>query len=199
MKSVKDNPSSIEFNQKEKDKLLKENAKLKAHASRLETIIETFKSVQLQMSKMALIHDSEITRFYIPNVQTQLCHELHQFAGSRCREFDQNLRLVFEINSTEQDVKKNDLYAIEILIDENGRGKLEKWALPTLNVQKILSQYPIDDLNNVKDFLKSCKDHVNSYFCRFEQVKELQDSLCGIINIKISKTSDLTDIELYIP
>ncbi|XP_072764208.1 uncharacterized protein [Anoplolepis gracilipes] len=205
MKRVKDNPSSIESNQKKKveRKLMKKNSKLKAHASRLKAIIEEFKSIQLQMSKMAFVHNNENTKFYIPDIQMQLCHKLHQFAGSQCQEFDKNLRFVFEIN-TEQNVKKNDLYAIEILIDENGRGKLGKWALPSINVQKILSQHPIGDKssifkNNIKSFLKSCKHHVDSFLCRFKQLDKLQDLLCGILNVEISKNSDLTEIKLHLP
>ncbi|XP_072764608.1 uncharacterized protein [Anoplolepis gracilipes] len=200
MENVKDKSSSTGSNQNEKDNLSKEIDKLKAHVSRLETIIETFKSVQLQMSNMVLIHDSKITKFYIPDVRMNICHELTRFAELRCREFDQNWSLIFEINSNiEQDVEKYDLYAIEILIDKNGRGKLGKWALPnTINVQKILSQHPIDDLNNVKDFLKSCKDHVNSYFCRFEQFKELQDFLSRYINIGIRCNPTITEIEISV-
>ncbi|XP_072745331.1 uncharacterized protein [Anoplolepis gracilipes] len=156
------------------------------------------------MLKMASIHNSEITKFYIPDMQMQLCHELHQFAGSRCQEFDQNLRLIFEINSTEQDVQKNDLYAIEILIDENGRGKLGKWALPTINVQKILSQHPIGDKssifkNNIKHFLKSCKHHVDSHLCRFKQFEELRDFLSRITNINMCRNPEITEIKLCIP
>ncbi|XP_072743803.1 uncharacterized protein [Anoplolepis gracilipes] len=200
MKNVKNKSSSTESNQEKKveRELLKQNAKLKAYVSRLETIIEKSKSIKLQMLKMTLIQDSEITSSYIPDVQMQLCHKFHQFVGSRCREFNQKLRLVFEINSTEQDVKKNDLYAIEILIDKNGRGKLGKWALPTINVQEILSQHPIDDLNNVKHFLNSCKHYIDSYLCRFKQLEELRDCLFGVTSIDISHNPEITEIELHI-
>lgn len=140
-------------------------------------IDETPKFGQLQFAKMSLMHNNEIANFHIPDVQTELCDELYRFVGLRCREFKRNSRFVFEINNIEQNdnITKNNVYAIEIMIDESGRGKLGKWVLPmSVNVQKILSQYPIDKLNNVKHFLKSCKHHVDSYLCRLKQLEELQ-------------------------
>ncbi|XP_070162498.1 putative histone-lysine N-methyltransferase 1 [Polyergus mexicanus] len=180
----------------EKDKLLDEILLLEAHVSLLETMIVTPKFGQLEFDKLPLIYDNEAARFHITDVQTELCYELYRFVGLRCREFDRNSRLVFEINNT---VTKNDPYAIEILIDENGRGKLGKWVLPmSTNVQEILSQYPIDNLNNVKHFLKSCKHHVDSYLCRLKQFEELQDLLSGIKNIRVTRTLGITLIEFVI-
>ncbi|XP_029168024.1 uncharacterized protein LOC114938306 isoform X2 [Nylanderia fulva] len=76
------------------------------------------------------MHDNKGAKFYIPDVQTELCYELYQFVGLRCREFNEDSRLVFEICSTEQNLTENDMYAVEILINENGCGKLGKWVLP---------------------------------------------------------------------
>ncbi|XP_050455924.1 uncharacterized protein LOC126853866 [Cataglyphis hispanica] len=197
MKKNNNNSISADLsNQEEKDKLLDEIVLLEAHVSLLETMIVTPKFGQLKFEKLPLTHDSEAVRFHIPDVQTELCHELYRFVGLRCRDIDQNSRFVFEINSTEQN---NEQYAIEILIDENGCGKLGKWVLPMfINVQEILSQYPIDNLNNVKYFLKSCKHHVDSYLCRLKQFKELQNSLSGIKNIHVSHTLGIILIEFVI-
>ncbi|XP_025269466.1 uncharacterized protein LOC112639499 [Camponotus floridanus] len=200
----KDNDNSISAelsNQEERDKLLDEIAILKAHVSLLETMIETPKFGQLQFAKMSLMHRNEVARFHVPDVQTELCDELYRFAGLRCREFNRNSRYVFEITGTEQNGNdtKNNLYAIEIMIDESGCGKLGKWVLPmSVDVQEILSQYPIDNLNNVKHFLKSCKHHVDSYLCRLKQLKELQGLISDIKNIRISHTLGITLIELII-
>ncbi|KMQ89677.1 grip and coiled-coil domain-containing protein, partial [Lasius niger] len=199
----KDNDNSISAelsNREEKDKLLDEIAMLKANVSLLEIMIETPKFGQLQFVKMplTLMHDSEAARFHIPDVETELC-QLYRFAGLRCREFDRNSRFVFEIYRAEQNVMKNDVYAIEILIDENDRGKLGKWVLPmSVDVQEILSKYPIDNLNNVKHFLRSCKHHVDCYLCRLKQFEELQDLISGIKNIRVSHTFGITLIELII-
>lgn len=149
---------------------------LKANISLLESMIETPKFGQLKFVKKTLtsMHDNKDAKFHIPNVQTELCYELYRFVGLRCREFVESSRLVFEICSTEQNVTENDVYAVEILINENGRGKLGKWVLPmSIDVQEILSKYPINNLN-IKHFVKTCKHHVDCYFCRLKQFKELQ-------------------------
>ncbi|KAM0731080.1 hypothetical protein ACS0PU_002140 [Formica fusca] len=195
----KNNNNSISAdlsNREEKDKLLDEIILLEAHVSLLETMIVTPKFGQLEFDELPLIHDNKATKFHIPDVQTELCHELYRFVGLRCREFNQNSKLVFEIYNT---VTKNDPYAIEILIDENGRGKLGKWVLPmSINVQEILSRYPIDNLSNIKHFLKSCKHHVDSYLCRLKQLEELQDLLSGIKNIRVTHTLGIILIEFVI-
>jgi len=70
---------------------------------------------------------------------------------------------VFEIFSNDNVTKRT-----EILID-NSRG-LRNAAY----VQETLSRYLIDDLNNIRCFLKSCRRRVNCYACRTRQFEKLQ-------------------------
>lgn len=161
--------------QDERNKLLNEIAILKSYISLLETTIETPKFGELQIVEKpsrSLRDNKEAISSKIPDAQKELCYELYRFAGLRCVYSEGDF--VFEISST-NNVTKNDLYAIEILTDDNGRGKLGKWMLPmSINVSEILSRYPIDDLNNIKHFVRSCKHHVDCYVCRKEQVDKLQ-------------------------
>lgn len=148
----------------------------------LESTIETPKSKRSKLAEIQskLLHNGPTTSRNTPNVQswwnwnTELYCDISRFIGIPCIKIKQNSKFIFEMSNA-KDIAKRNLYAIEILIDENGHGKLGKCVLPNfINVHDILSQYPVDDLNNVKYFLKSCKHHIDCYFSRLKQVDELK-------------------------
>lgn len=157
--------------------LLETISMLKSYISLLENTIKTTNVDQSQATKesLKLLHDGEAaTSHDKPDVQTELCHNIYQFARVQCINFERDSGFIFEISNSEN-IAKNDSYAIEILVDDNGCGKLGKYTLPDfINVHNILWQYPIEDLNNVKHFLKSCKHNIDCYFCRLKQVNELK-------------------------
>ncbi|XP_012219794.1 uncharacterized protein MAL8P1.12-like [Linepithema humile] len=183
--------------QDERNKLLNEIAILKTYISLLETVIQTPKFSQLQIVEKPsrLLCDNKDAKFRkIPDVQTELCYEFYQFAGMQCVNCEGGF--VFEFSSTEN-FSKNDLYAVEILIDDNGRGKVGKWVLPmSIDISEILSRYPIDDLNSIKHFLKSCKHHIDCYMNRKEQAEKLQNLLLEIKNAHVLYSVGITHIEL---
>lgn len=169
-------------NQKNKDILLEKIAILKTYVCLLESTTETPKLRQAQLAEIQskLLHNSEATFHDVSDVQscqnwnTELFCDISQFTEMPCIKIEQNSKFVFEVSNA-KDIAKKDIYAIEILIDDNGHGKLGKYTLPDfINVHNILWQYPIDNLNNVKNFLKSCKHNIDCYFCRLKQVNELK-------------------------
>lgn len=171
--------------QEQKQKLLKQIAMLRTYVSVLEHHLETPKFGQLQLAREVrlLSNDEAATNCNMLDMRTEMRSDLYRFIGIRCTNCKH--RFVFEIANTDG-VTWSDPYVVEILIDEYGRGKLGKWILPmSVDVQEILSQYPIDDLNNIRQFLKSCKHHVDCYICRAEQLKKLQVIRAKLWNFKL--------------
>lgn len=150
---------------------------LKTYISLLESTDEIPKVNRFQVKKklVKLLDNGKTTTSHNKSdVQTELCHDIYQFAKVQCISFKRDSRFVFEISNSEY-VMKNYLYTMEILVDNNGRGKLGKCVLPDfINVHNILWQYPIDNLNNVKYFLNSCKHNIDCYFYRLKQINELK-------------------------
>ncbi|XP_071572405.1 uncharacterized protein [Temnothorax nylanderi] len=180
--------------------LLETISMLKTYISLLESTIETPEVEQSQVTKESskLLYSGEgaaVSRDK-PDVQTELCRNIYQFAKVQCINFKRDSRFIFEIPNSEN-IVKSDLYTIEILVDDKGRGKLGKCVLPDfINVNSILWQYPIDNLNNVKHFLKSCKRNIDCYFCRLQQINELKILLSKIRNGCVCHNNDVTLIEL---
>lgn len=104
--------------------------------------------------------------------------------GMRCTKLEQKSSFVFDMCSKEN-VMENDSYMVEILINNEGHAKLNNSVLPiSVDVKKILSQYPIDNMNNVKHFLNKCKHYVDCYNSRVKQFKNLQVIKKIIISIR---------------
>lgn len=150
---------------------------LKTYISLLESTIETSKVDRPQVTKesVKLLHDGKTTTSHDkPDVQTELCHDIYQFAKVQCINFKRDSKFIFEISNSEN-VMENYSYSMEILVDNDGRGKLGKCVLPDfINVHNILWQHPIDNLNNVKYFLNSCKHNIDCYFRRLKQINQLK-------------------------
>ncbi|XP_011171004.1 uncharacterized protein LOC105203797 [Solenopsis invicta] len=191
--------------QKNRAILLEKIAILKTYVSQLEGTIETLKSKQLQLAEIQsnLLCNSGVTNHNVSAVQsyrisnTELYHDIFQVTEMLCVKSDQNLKFVFEISNI-KDIEKMNFYVIEILVD-NGCGKLGRCALPNfIDMRNILSRYPIDNLNNVKHFLKSCKHRIDCYFSRLKQIDELKKLFLEIENISISYNYDISLIELAI-
>ncbi|XP_012542077.1 uncharacterized protein LOC105839956 [Monomorium pharaonis] len=173
---------------------------LKKHVSLLENTIKIFKVNYSQIKRETLKSlDGEAGTSYDKlDVQMELYHDIYQFARVQCISFERDSRFIFEISNPESIVKNNS-YTIEVLIDDDGYGKLGKCVLPDfINVNDILWQYPIDDLNNVKHFLKSCKHNIDCYFRRLKQVNELKNLFLKIQNGSIYHNNDFTLMELIL-
>lgn len=156
--------------QEEKQELLNQIAMLRTYISVLENRLETPKFGQLQLPRK--LYSKAATTRGVLDVEMILRRDLYRFSGMQCVKC--NGSFVFEMFSTNH-VSSNDTYAVEILIDDDGRGKLGKWILPmAVDVQNIMSRHPIDDLNNIKQFLRRCKYHVDCYICRAKQLEELR-------------------------
>ncbi|XP_014486239.1 PREDICTED: uncharacterized protein LOC106750421 isoform X2 [Dinoponera quadriceps] len=171
---------------------------LRTYVSVLENKLKTPKFGQLHLVRKApLSLHSEAATYRdvdLPDVRTELCCDFYRFAGIRYTRCDSTF--VFEMSGTDK-VTRSGLYAVEILTDNNGCGKLGRWALPmSVDVQKILLQHPIDDLNNMRQFVKSTKHHVDCYVCRAKQLEELQSSLAEIENARVSHIIGVVQVEL---
>ena len=95
-----------------------------------------------------------------------------QLEGIKCVKIEQK-KIIIEISNVEN-AGSNNLYTIEILIDENGHGKLKEYNLPPIPVDKILLLHPIYNTNNIKYFLHTCKSYIDYYLCRKKQVDDLK-------------------------
>lgn len=139
-------------------------------------MIQNPKHNRLQLAKEPSrpLHNGEAATFHdIPHVQTKLFHDFYELVGIRCVKFERKSSFVFEMCSNESVTENN--YMVEILIDDDGRGLLGNSKLPvTVYVEEILSQYPINDISNVKHFLNCCKHYVDTYVCRVEQFTDLE-------------------------
>ncbi|XP_032670321.1 uncharacterized protein LOC116843732 isoform X1 [Odontomachus brunneus] len=179
--------------QEQRQKLLNQTAMLRTYVSVLENRLETLKFGQLRLPKPS--HNNKAaTHRNVPDVWMELRRDLYRFAGIQCVKCKGSF--VFVMSSTD-DVPSSDLYTVEILIDEHGCGKLGRWILPmSVDVQEILSQHPIDNLNNVRQFLKSCKQHVDCYTYRVKQLEELKNFVAGLKNGRVFHTIGIAQIEL---
>ncbi|XP_012542078.2 uncharacterized protein LOC105839957 [Monomorium pharaonis] len=199
------NVASAELsNQKNRAMLLEKIAILKTYVSLLEGITEAPKSRQSQLTEIQsnLLCNSGVIIDNISDVQshqncsTELYHDISQITEMPCVKIEKNMKFFFEIDNV-KNISKKDQYEIEILIDDNGHGKLGKCLLPDfIDVHNILSRHPIDDLNNVKHFLKSCKHRIDCYYSRLKQIDELERLFQKVENADISYNYDITLIEI---
>ncbi|EFN75610.1 uncharacterized protein LOC105191249 [Harpegnathos saltator] len=175
-------------------KLLSQIALLRTYVSALESRLETPKFGQLQLPTDASRDGETAARCNVLDIRTKLRYDLYRFTGVRCTKCEGSF--VFEVSGADS-VTGAEPYAVEILMDSHGCGKLGKWVLPmSIDVQGILSRHPIEDLNNVRQFLKSCKHHVDCYICRAKQLEELRNFLADVKNARVSQIVGISQIEL---
>ncbi|XP_071648115.1 uncharacterized protein [Temnothorax longispinosus] len=197
---IDNNSTNAELSNQKNGDILEKIAILKIYVSMLETTIKALKFGRSQLANIqsklssngAMMSDVQSRR----NWSTELCRDISQFTGMPCIKIEQNSKFVFEMSNS-KDIAKKGLYAIEILIDDDGHGKLGKCVLPNfIDVRNMLSQYRIDNLNNVKHFLKSCKHHIDCYFSRLKQADEVKKLFLEAEHAYICYNSDVSLIEL---
>ncbi|EFN68122.1 hypothetical protein EAG_10707 [Camponotus floridanus] len=154
-------------------------------------MIQTPKHSQLQSVDKSLsqLYNSEIATFHDKSdVDMDFFHDFYKLTGIRCVKLERKSSFVFEMCSNKTDKKEN--YMVEILIDDHGRALLGDSKLPApVNVEEILSKYPID-VSNITRFLNSCKHYVETYVCRKKQFTDLENLVSGNANIKLDNTND---------
>lgn len=161
----------------EKKKLLREIQELECIIQKCEWELETlrFANVEEHISESQNWETPSRSR-EIPNVGVDLQNDLYNFAGLRCVKFRRD-EIVFNFTSTSERQKK-DIYAIQIFIKDR-KGHLGKWILPmSIDVNDMLTKIPIDKLENLSPFLKSCKHDIDCYIVRQEQFLSLKVYLC---------------------
>lgn len=161
----------------EKKKLLREIQELECIIQKCEWELETlrFANVEEHISESQSWETPSRSK-EIPNVEVDLQNDLYNFAGLRCVKFRRD-EVVFNFISTNEQ-QKEDIYAIQIFIKDR-KGHLGKWILPmSIDVNDMLTKIPIDKLENITPFLKSCKHDIDCYIVRQEQFLSLKVYLC---------------------
>lgn len=109
----------------------------------------------------------------VPDGLVILKEELYRYSGIYCAKYEQDKEYRFEFHSC-VNVSKSETYFVQILTEE-AMGKLGFWKMPLLlDVNVILSKCPIEDMRQVKSFVKLCKyylDCQNSRKTQFEDLK----------------------------
>ncbi|XP_070168850.1 DNA ligase 1 [Polyergus mexicanus] len=182
----------------EKKKLLREIQELECIIQKCEWELETlrFANVEGHISESQNWETSSRSR-EIPNIEVDLRNDLYNFAGLRCVKFRRD-EVVFNFTSTSERQKK-DIYAIQICIKDR-KGHLGKWILPmSIDVNEMLTKIPIDKLENLSPFLKSCKHDIDCYIVRQEQFLSLKKHISHMKHCALQSNMGYTHIilELY--
>ncbi|XP_050450561.1 uncharacterized protein LOC126851043 [Cataglyphis hispanica] len=179
----------------EKKKLLREIQELECIIQKCEWELETlrFANVEKHISESQSWETPSRSK-EIPNVEVDLQNDLYNFAGLRCVKFRRD-EIVFNFTSTNERQKK-DIYAIQIFIKDR-KGHLGKWILPmSINVNDMLTKIPIDKLENITSFLKSCKHDIDCYIVRQEQFLSLKKHISHMKHCALQSNMGYTDIIL---
>lgn len=182
----------------EKKKLLREIQELECIIQKCEWELETlrFANVEEHISESQNWETPSRSR-EIPNVEVDLQNDLYNFAGLRCVKFRRD-EIIFNFTSTSERQKK-DIYAIQIFIKDR-KGHLGKWILPmSIDVNDMLTKIPIDKLENLSPFLKSCKHDIDCYIIRQEQFLSLKKHISRMKHCALQSNMGYTHIilELY--
>ncbi|XP_017760066.1 PREDICTED: uncharacterized protein LOC108550743 [Eufriesea mexicana] len=128
----------------------------------------------------------------IPDVNIQLETELHKYSGLHCVKFSAE-EYVFHFTPPNKYDREN-IFAVQIL-NNQGKGTLGKWVMPMgIDLNDIVSEYPITDLRNIPNFLRICKQHVNAYFVRQQQYIILMNTLSRLKNCNLQTNIGYTQI-----
>lgn len=126
----------------------------------------------------------------ISNVEVDLQNDLYNFAGFHCVKFRKD-EVVFNFTSMSERQKKN-IYAIQFFI-KDGKARLGKWIMPmSIDMDDMLTKIPLDKLQNLTPFIKSCKHDIDCYIVRQEQFLSLKVYLC------IMRMSDYINYTNYV-
>lgn len=161
----------------EKEKLLRDIKELKCIIEQCERELNTvrFANVEEHISKLQSLEIPSYPRV-LPNVEVDLQNDLYNFAGLRCVKFRRD-EVIFNFTSTSEHQKK-DIYAIQIFIKDR-KGHLGKWIMPmSIDMNDMLTKVPIDKLENLTSFIKSCKHDIDCYIVRQGQFLSLKVNLC---------------------
>lgn len=170
----------------EKEKLLREIKELKCIIEQCERELDTvrFAYVEEHVSELQSLETPSYPR-EIPNVEVDLQNDLYNFAGLRCVKFRRD-EIIFNFTSTSEHQKEN-IYTVQIFIKDR-KGYLGKWIMPmSIDMNDMLTKIPIDKLENLTPFIKSCKHDIDCYIIRQEQFLLLKVYLCvmRMSNIKL--------------
>ncbi|XP_072756998.1 uncharacterized protein [Anoplolepis gracilipes] len=201
--SSSDNEANIEPADKEstlveKKKLLREIQKLERIIEQCEWKVNTvrFENVEEHISELQNWENPSHSKG-IPNVEVDLQTELYNFAGFRCVKFRRD-EVVFNFTSTNEQQKK-DVYAVQIFIKDR-KGHLGKWIMPmSIDMNDMLTKIPIDKLENLTPFLKTCKHDIDCYIIRQEQFLSLKKHISYMKHCALQSNTGYTHIilELY--
>lgn len=153
-----------------KNKLKKQIEQLKSIILQIEWSLDILKFKNTKcIFRSNLVNN--ITANKIPNVNLQLKSELYRYSGFYCVKFSEE-EYIFNFSPLNKYDRKN-IFAVQILNDQK-KGILGKWIMPmSIDLNDLTSDFPITELRKIPHFLKTCKQHIDSYFIRQTQYNTL--------------------------
>ncbi|XP_011251333.1 uncharacterized protein LOC105248302 [Camponotus floridanus] len=159
----------------EKEKLLREIKDLKCIIEQCERELDTVRFENVEEHVSELQRETPSHPREISNVEVDLQNDLYNFAGLHCVKFRKD-EVVFNFTSTSERQKK-DIYAIQFFI-KDGKAHLGKWIMPmSIDMDDMLTKIPLDKLENLTPFIKSCKHDIDCYIVRQEQFLSLKKQI----------------------
>ena len=178
--------------------------------SRLKNQIKELKSIILQMewslnlvkfgnTKLAYdlnVPGSLINKdiYQVPNINIKLQSELYRYSGLYCVEISHK-QYIFNFSPLNR-YDKGNTFAVQILNKKNV-GTLGKWIMPmSVDLNDLISEFPISKLKNIPRFVRTCKHYINCYMIRCQQFNALKDSICQIQDCTLQTNLGYTCINL---
>ena len=190
--SMKDRESADEM----KNRLKKQIEKLKFIILQMEWSSDIVKFGKTKPAYESNIPDAPIDKdiYRVPNINIKLQSELYRYSGLYCVEFLHE-QYIFKLSPLNRYDKKN-TFAVQILNKKNV-GTLGKWIMPmSVDLDDLISEFPISKLKNVPRFVRTCKHYIDCYMIRCQQFNALKDSVCEIQNCTLHTNLGYTCINL---
>ncbi|KAL2714404.1 myb-like protein X isoform X2 [Vespula squamosa] len=128
------------------------------------------------------------------NTSIILKNDLYRFSGIHCVKSDKPIVIEFSAGNK---VTNDSIFSIEIL-QIDGQYKIGKWVMPlSIDLNDILSKYPLGNSKNLKPFLKCCKHYIDCYIYRRKQYYDLKKFLGDVVNCTIDTNLGYTRIHLH--
>ncbi|CAL7934677.1 unnamed protein product [Xylocopa violacea] len=143
-------------------------------------------------------HSNQITEnlndVNIPNIGAWLKYELCRYSGFYCVYCSKQGQVFNFLSSNKYDAKN--IYVAQILNNQN-KPSLGKWIMPMgIDLDDLVSDFPIDKLKNVPRFLRICKFSIHCYFVRCEQYATLMSIVSSTKNCNLQTNVGYTLIIL---
>lgn len=148
----------------EKIKLEKEIEDLKLTIKQLQQKLNITKLINMKKISTSKSKDNLTVT---SNMPMNTDYEMWRYSGLYCMQSTDN-GYVIGFNSSWKGQKQN-LFVTELL-KQDDKINIGKWVMPmSVDINQLLSEVPLDTMNNVIPFVKNCKRHCDCYMFRLQE------------------------------